>query len=332
MRVFATAGLVVAIGACGPEMSWPDGGDRHTDAPPFQGVGSDANGCEQSVPITTDEVGAPPDVLLVVDKSGSMLENLSNGAQKWSTMRAALIQIVDARQDDVHWGLALFPMSSQCGAGAVLVGCAPDTHAQITSQVNAVTYPDGATPTHTTLQAAGTWYSTHAINPNGRYVLLATDGVPNCGPGGQNDESVDETASAIANLAAMGVKTYVIGFGSGTSVNPGALARFAEMGQTTHYYQANSPQDLTDALEQVTTAVAVPSCTYELDSTPEDVTRLSVSFDGTAVGRTSAHSNGWDYDSGSNSVVFYGSACTELQSGSVSSVGVDYGCGGPVVD
>src|SRR5262245_57662553 len=165
MRVLAIAGLAVTAWACGPDPYEGQDAAPHPDAmtggtvyPP------DANTCAQSVPIMVDSVGAPPDVLLVVDKSGSMRDNLTGGQQKWPVMRSALVTIIDARRDDVHWGLSLFPMGSQCGAGAVLVGCAPDTHTQITSQLNAVTNPDGATPTHTTLSQVASWYSSHPVN------------------------------------------------------------------------------------------------------------------------------------------------------------------------
>jgi hypothetical protein len=50
------------------------------------------------------------------------------------------------------------------------------------------------------------------------------------------------------------------------------------------------------------------------------------------VPRDPNHTSGWDYDALTNSITFYGATCDQLQSGTVSSVRVDWGCAGPVVN
>src|SRR5688572_6468257 len=98
------------------------------------------------------------------------------------------------------------------------------------------------------------------------------------------------------------------------------------------YYQANSPDQLQMALQQISGQVSVPSCTFELTSAPDDPSRLAVSVNGNPVPRSASHTTGWDYDATTNTITFYGPSCSELQSGTVTEVHVDYGCGGPVVD
>jgi hypothetical protein len=324
--------VLLLLTACGPNALEPNGpgaggggGDDEFQEPPT---------CEQSVPIMFERTEAPPDVLLVVDKSGSMAQPLdfTNFTSKWDVMVDALRQVVEASDATINFGLALYPVGDECGTGTVSVPIAPNAAAAVMGGLNGVTFPDGATPTHATLMAAATYYQARAANPNGRYVLLATDGEPNCGPLGPEDDTSAETVAAATALATAGVKTYVIGFGSGFGTNTGLLEDVAMAGGTMQYFQANSPEQLAMALMQISGQVTVPSCTYELTSAPDDPSRLAVSVNGTPVPRSPTHTTGWDYDPATNSITFYGASCSELQSGTITEVHVDYGCGGPVVD
>jgi hypothetical protein len=334
MRLWLVSAVALLGPACGPEMYvtlQPDAsvpGPDAADPVPYP----DAPACAQSVPIMIQETVTPPDVLLVVDKSGSMDERLhsSSSSTKWQIMRDALRQIVEAEDQDIYFGLSLFPSNNSCGAGTISVEVAAGNASAIVNRLNQVTDPDGSTPTHTTLIAAANYYSGRPVNPNGRFVLLATDGEPNCGPGGQNDETDTESVQAVELLMGLGIKTYVIGFGSGTQTNPTTLENMATAGGTAPYFQASSAADLQQALEAISGSVILPSCEYALQTEPDNAMRITVNFDGTPVGRTSSHTNG--YSAATNSITFYGSACQELQSGTVMNVGVDYGCEGLVVD
>jgi hypothetical protein len=195
-----------------------------------------------------------------------------------------------------------------------------------------VTSPEGGTPTHTSMTGALSYYQSAAPNPSGRYAILATDGQPNCGNvNDPNDPTVNESIAAVQTLAAAGVSTYVLGFGDTVVSNPTTLQLMAQAGGTGNYYAATSPAQLEAALDAIVGQISVPPCTVGLQEVPADPNRIGVSFDGVAVPRSPGHNDGWDYDAGTNSVTLYGAACDELQSGSVSSVEVDYGCEGPVV-
>ena len=53
---------------------------------------------------------------------------------------------------------------------------------------------------------------------NTKYILLATDGEPNCASGGSSTPNVPATVDAIAAAKAAGFPVYVIGVGpSGTT-------------------------------------------------------------------------------------------------------------------
>ena len=324
-----TAAVLALSWGCGRELEhFPrepahDGGDLELPR-------VDAAVCDQAVPIRYQLVTHPPDVLLVVDKSGSMAWPLGAGATtKWEVMRSALRGIVSARAGSVHFGLMLYPAGSQCEAGTVDVGVGGGA-ASILTRLAAVV-PDGGTPTHTTLAAARDHFRSIPANPNGRYVLLATDGEPNCGGPDPQAPTLSDSIDALQALWADGVTSYVLGFGSEIAGDPVTLQAMASAGGTPHYFAATSAAELSAALAEISTELAPPSCTIALASVPESLRKLAVFFDGVPVGWDHSQTTGWDYDPATNSITFYGPACAALRSGAVQEIQVDYGCGGPII-
>jgi Mg-chelatase subunit ChlD len=290
---------------------------------------TDAEICDEVTPIEITGV-PPPDLLMVVDKSGSMAETLGTGEVKWAVMRTALTSIVTEYEGGINFGLLLFPFGSQCTAG--IVSSQMGAASTEISTTLTFTIPDGGTPTHTTLQTALQYYNGIPENLQGRYVLLATDGQPNCRDMiDPNVPTVNETITAINNLRSANILTYVLGFGDAVNNDPTTLQAMAEAGGTGNYYACNSPAELQAALDDIAGSLEVPPCTFDLGVVPEDPDKIAVFFDDVAVPRDPAHQNGWDYDPVTNQITIYGMDCDRLQSGSVTEVRVDYGCGGPIV-
>src|SRR5438094_173159 len=73
--------------------------------------------------------------------------------------------------------------------------------------------PDGLTPTTAAIDAAVNYLS-GAIDSDGhpKYILLATDGEPNCGSGADDNAAAEQ---AVANAATKGIHTFVVGIGTG---------------------------------------------------------------------------------------------------------------------
>ncbi len=343
--VFALALSVLIPSGCAPVDS-ADGEDTAGDAAgdsdgdnendgDSPGTGTPGNGgggpvsppeeetCDEVTPI--EIVPAfPPDMLLVVDKSGSMDRDLDNSNDhKWTVMRTALNDVVGRFQAGINFGLMLYPLDDDCDPGIVEVGVAPGSGGSIQSLL-AANDPDGNTPTHSSLQGALAYYNSIPVNPGGRFVLLATDGQPNCTRSAE-DKSVD----AIAALNAAGIATFVLGFGDGVAED--TLQDMAEAGGTSAFYKANSPAELAASLDAIADELALPPCTLALTETPPDADDLAVYFDDAAIPRSPSQQDGWDYDAASNSINLFGTACETLQSGAVDNVRVDYGCGGPIV-
>jgi hypothetical protein len=185
----------------------------------------------------------------------------------------------------------------------------------------------GSTPTEQTLQAVqksgGLDDAAHAD-----YVLLMTDGLPNCGSNG------DDVQKAVAALysATPSVRTFVVGIGSETQSNPQTLDGWAQAGHTARmgtpaYYQANNITDLQSAFADIVSGVV--SCTFQLGQAPDDPSLLVAYIDGKAV--PVDPQNGMTYDAGSTSITFHGTSCDQVKSGSASSVDVVYGCPSPPI-
>lgn len=326
----------------GMDAPFPDVSGERPDSPIMD------TGCEATTPVENEIVGDPPDMLIVMDVSGSMCTPLIDTfppsmTTKMQIMKASLTTLVTEWDTRINFGMMLFPGDGACGAGTVTNPIAPRNETAIAGRLRAIrddffgcaTANTGATPTHISLDAARSYYATVPVNPIGRYVLLATDGLPNCGaeqPDGSTAETVNETVTAIEALNAAGIRTYVLGFGSGLDGGGAALMRMAVAGGTTRPYNARSAAELDAALETIAAEVIPPSCTVMLEGAARDPALFQVSFDGgPLIPRDTSHTRGWDYDPGTNTVTFYGGECAEIEGGSVMDVNIDFGCPGPLI-
>jgi hypothetical protein len=62
---------------------------------------------------------------------------------------------------------------------------------------------------------------------------------------------------------------------------------------------------------------------------PDDVT---VTANGTAVPRSTAHTDGWDYFPDAMTITFFGSYCERITMGTITDVAFVYGCPGPIIN
>jgi len=327
------------------------GGDRFVLTTPLPGGagGSASSSTVEVVPASVDvncgtqtknPTPQPVDLLLVLDRSGSMGNDIvtdtacSTGSgrrdaapctTKWPAMTASLKQVLAASPAGVQWGLKFFtsPKGGNCtvNSGAdVAVG--PGTATQIQTAI-AGTSPANQTPTRDAINAAVAYFGT--VNDGlVHYILLATDGQPNCDDGSSSQvttTSVANTATAISAAATAGIKTYVIGIGS----SAGNLTEFAQNGGTTDYYPATSPDQLTAALSSI--VVAVASCTFTMAAVPPDPTNLGVYLDKNTKVPLDA-SDGYSLAADNVTVTLNGSYCDGLKGGTYQVVQVYFGCPG----
>jgi len=281
----------------------------------------------------------PADVLLVLDRSGSMAwsmaedncycdaslgtlcSNTTNCTARWTSLTSALNTTLTSASG-IKWGLELFssPGGGNCSvSNTVQVQIGANSAAAIQTQISGAT-PGGYTPTATAINVA-TAYLKGVNDTSNKVILLATDGEPNCKGGGNNtNDDKQGTLTAIAAAKAAGFLVYVIGIGPSV----GNLNEFAAAGGTGTYYPATSPADLATALASISTAVA--TCTFTLSATPPDVNNVAVYLDKNLVQKDAA--NGWSFGANSKTIVLNGTTCDKVKSGQGTTVQVLFGCAG----
>jgi hypothetical protein len=272
----------------------------------------------------------PPNVMLVLDRSGSMSDPIdaTSATSKWDDLKTALQSTITTYDPQMRFGVSLFSDpngGSSCAPGKIDVAVAPASGASVLAKIAGAS-PGGNTPTAATMAAI---QSGAMLNDATRdnYVVLATDGLPNC-----NDTDVTSKIAALY-AATPSVKTFVIGVGDGTASNPALLDLWAIAGHTdqpglTKYYQASSPTDLKTAFDQI--AGGLVSCTFMMGQPAPDPTLLYVWSNGSAVAPDAT--NGFTYDPSGPSVTLHGSACDALKSNPATKIQVVYGCATPPIN
>ncbi len=325
--------LLVSLAACG---GWTDHDDGEVTGDPFVEI-YDRDATVPDVPMCGDMQIHPeavaPNLLLVVDTSGSMDDPISSQSRepKIDDTKSALNLLLDQGRGSIHFGLLPYPSGSSCGSGTVVVDCAEDSVGAIQNQIDRLN-PSGGTPTGPALEKALD-YGPLRDPSRSNFVVLLTDGKPTCPSGaGANETDADKNATieAAAELHARAIDTFVVGIGEDLNAsNPDVLNQTAVAGGrprtgAVKYYPANSLSQLNAALGDISAAVF--GCTFTLQPVPEDAARLWVTFDGQVVSRDPAHRSGWDYDDARNQVSAYGTACSALQSGAIAEVDIWMGC------
>lgn len=199
-------------------------------------------------PARAANCGEVPEVLIVFDRSGSMKE-LAGTQSKWSIAKTAVDALLTKFKDQIAFGMMLFPKwphVSNCTTGQVNVAPSVTSGPTISGLLSSA-YPDGDTPSTNSIGAARTYLQGRKVAGKDQYVILITDGKETCSPNWPN--------TATGPLFSVdGVKTYVVGFGSG--VLPQSLTDAAVAGGTGQYYQADNLTQLNTALGLIAGAIS----------------------------------------------------------------------------
>jgi predicted small lipoprotein YifL len=297
------------------------------------------------------------EVLFVIDRSRSMEEITSTGVSRWRALTTALERVLPAVDAELWTGLVLFPSNSTVSA------CFTSTNVDLTPRAfnanNVITSlrrvtPNGGTPTFDALSAASRYYAN--VPPvgrvRGRYLVLATDGGPNCNAGASVSDCIctnpatgacrgdnghlscldaERTVAALEGLNSRGFSTFVIGVPSSDipaheptlrrMAVAGGRPRVTPAGET--YYPAENVTEFTDAFRSITTSLV--RCRY-VTNPVRDPSEARVRVSGQIVARDETHTEGWDWartDAGE--FVFYGAAC-EASQRLGATISIELGC------
>ncbi len=299
----------------------------------------------------------PPDILIIQDKSGSMDEDDSgtscnNGCgatSKWTHLTTALSAVVQNTDMTVNWGIKYFSDNNACGATAApAVGIKAMNGAAVTTSIMG-TRPGGNTPTRDAISSGAAYLAT-LTDTNPKFLLLATDGLPNCPAAGgcatmtkpnnsctMTDNPSEDMAAeaAIMMAAAQGFQTFVIGIGN-VATAQNTLNQFAinggqaQTGAATSYYAATDEASLEAALNKIVGVVA--SCTIPLTGVPQNLTNVAVSVDDASGNPTKVPedpTNGWTYTDATNTAIqLHGMYCDSVKGGTYTNVKFVYACDG----
>ena len=306
--------------------------------------------------------------ILVIDRSGSM-NDLTTGAtpvRKWQALVTALESVLPQVDQAVELGLLMFPgaqvgmvqsASQVCAVSSTLAVEPRYGNAATILAALRATQPAGGTPTSNALLAAVGWYLRATDRDGERYLILATDGGPNCllsadprtcrcsGPRetlcnpdtNQNAATncVDETrpVTLLREAAQSGVPTYVLGL-RGTENFADILDAMAIAGgrartESPRYYSVASAPELANEFRTITSSIA--ECRFALNSAPPDPDLVDVRLDGASIYRDRNHLDGWDWSPANpQELQFYGRSCQILQAASGgSSLRAVFGCPAP---
>ncbi len=215
---------------------------------------------------------SPARVMVVLDKSSSMVTGMIGADTKWDVAVDGLGQLLSAYQAKAEFGLMTFPQPSQCGPGALDVNPALNAKASIIGELGAPPPTSGNyTPMSQTLEAAAELGAMQSA-PGPRHVILITDGWQYCSP--YDPATRFDGTAAIDKLNAAGIKTWIVGFGA--EVDPIALNRMAVKAQTQRpncdpasedaasanncYFQVNNSAELVAALTQIAGSASAEVC------------------------------------------------------------------------
>lgn len=372
MRTLALIATVsLALGCAGrdrpPALANSEGNFIDAGNVGFQGV--------DAIPVNIPDCGGSEATLrrrraaaiLVIDRSGSMRDRTRDATpiSKWDALVNALNVVLPQVDQAVELGLLLFPSPRAVGGTTDQV-CRVDPALEIAPMYgNAATIlralrfapPGGGTPTSAALQTAAGWYLRATDRDGERYMILATDGGPNCVPDADpmtcrctgpretlcnlatNSAApincLDETrpVSIIREAATAGVPTYVLGL-PGTEDFADVLESMAVAGMrpratSPSYYPVSSAAELATEFRQITTTIA--ECRFALETPPPDPDLVDVRLDGASIYRDVTHTDGWDWSSDNpNELRFYGRSCGLLQAASGGSrLRAVFGCPAP---
>ena len=304
----------------------------------------------------------PVDMLIVLDRSSSM-----EMQQLWYPMGEALKKVTEEMSDRINFGLVVYPevgCPSECGVPAeslVEIGTT-DAAIQIATRIGPGgigTCEASGTPTAGTLEMARDELDALTDSYN-RYVLLATDGAPNCNPNlscqtctvvhdlgcvGPTHCLDDEAAVAAAgDLKQVGYPVFVLGLGDLAKWWT-VMDRIAGAGGTGQHYRADDTKTLVDALESITGQVASCEFRVDWDDLPADASQdpglvniYCKEKAGDAIGSHNVikYANGCTSDIGwhwtdSDTIHLCEGACEKLRSAGCVEITATFGCDSIVI-
>lgn len=352
----ALAALALACsaddGRSDPERSGGNGGSSSTGSTSGlgatgnglaqSGTGSEGNGiCEMYEAVSAPK---PPAILILLDQSGSMKESASGGGSRWAAATSSLREATESLQSQAKFGLVGYPPQPVVNDTVFSQTCTAELY--VAPQLEAAPAIDGAiysgvpekghTPIRAALEAAHSELLKPAYAEDAKYVILMTDGMPNCKPGATDLWNVDDQiASVVASLYADGITTFVVGYDIADKepqwsppndwhVAVDLADAMAQAGGTGQHRAVSSGAQFIEVLTDITNSVA--PCSFELNAAPRGgASYVRVTIDDTDYALEDA--DGWTLE-GDRTIALRedGAACQLLRDGGTHNIQIQVEC------
>jgi hypothetical protein len=289
----------------------------------------------------------PPNVMLVLDKSGSMTQHANDwdhdndpntpDVSRWTSLYDTVDSLLTRYDDTVNFGTVLFPSADAQTSGGAGLACLMEDEAEVPVAPNNRQAIVAAIPGRTAGTSGGTPARFGILNAvdhltditaeGSRAIVLVTDGEANCIPGEQDfsAEYDAELETAVESAYAdNGIPTYVVGIdidddnlsGDDPRTLQEAMNDIAVVGgvprdAAERFYNVTDHDALQAALDDIAARV---SCTVTLDEIPNDPDNVELTIDGQAFDQvdTCTDGDGWRFTTDQapyNTIELCGDAC-----------------------
>lgn len=247
------------------------GGDLEVGTGGEDGGVGDPNICESYAAVSEAKT---PAVLLLLDQSGSMT------GSRWTHAKDAITAAATSLEAFAHVGFVGFPIhpltndteyANTCGA-EMKVAPGPSSAASIIASLHPTAPSIGHTPVRAALSLAQSELSQDKYATMPKYVVLITDGAPNCASSSPGSFwKREDPSDTVTEMSTEGITTYVVGYQLSKSESDGIVPwdvanNMAVAGGTESFRDVADGVALTAELADIRAQV-VP-CSFELDAAP----------------------------------------------------------------
>jgi hypothetical protein len=273
----------------------------------------------------TDFALSSPKVMVVLDRSDGMTGRFGD-SNALIVARDALDQYASRYQKAVWFGYSDFPGSMNCAPSQTCcVGAfsPPNPKLQPFSAALHTCEQSQSCASSTGSErptAAALSTCSNVFNQNDavrRYILLITNGRPDCGfgPGPGSCGDGGDTQYVISQLLGKQVNTFVIVPGQ---IDPEAVQCLRDLAvagntatQPSYFHAAQDPADLNNEIGETIHTIATDACTLDLEGVRvQDSMRVAVTWKNMSIPRD--RNNGWDLTGNGFTITLHGTSCDPL--------------------